>query len=189
MRAGQDVVLDKPVSRRPLSSTRSAQVHAETGRRWLVVFGERLGNPAMVEAGKLVARARIGDVVNTVGLGPHTLEPRSTGRSGSSIRRAYGGILVDIGSHEVDQFLNVHRRRRRDVLASTVGPPGTSRVCRCSARCCCAATTGAPVTPASTTSRPRASASWGDVRFTVVGRPASSRSDTAEALLVLVDGD
>ena len=50
MRAGKDVVLDKPGVTTAAQLDEIRAVQAETGRRWLVVFGERLGNPAMVEA-------------------------------------------------------------------------------------------------------------------------------------------
>ena len=48
MRAGKDVVLDKPGVTTLEQLAEIRRVQAETGRRWLVVFGERLGNPAML---------------------------------------------------------------------------------------------------------------------------------------------
>src|SRR4051794_33826530 len=62
MRAGKDIVLDKPgvASAEQLEAVRAAQM--ESGRRWLVVFSERLGSPAMNEALDLARRGAIGDV-------------------------------------------------------------------------------------------------------------------------------
>src|SRR5262249_5795579 len=68
-RAGKAIVSDKPgvTTREQLDAVRAS------GARWLVLFGERLGNPAMIEALRLVENGAIGEVVHTVGLGPHTL--------------------------------------------------------------------------------------------------------------------
>src|ERR1700741_4756911 len=67
MRAGKDVVADKPgaTSHEQLDALRT--VGAETGRRYTVIFAERLGSPAMMRAQALVEAGRIGRVVNTVG--------------------------------------------------------------------------------------------------------------------------
>src|SRR5262249_46958354 len=104
LRAGKDVVLDKPgvTTVEQLDEVRAAQ--AQSGRRWLVVFGERLGSPAMNEALDLVRRGAIGEVVHTVGLGPHTLALRHRPKWFYDPAR-YGGILTDIGAHQADQFL------------------------------------------------------------------------------------
>ncbi len=73
MQAGKDVLADKPgaTSNEQLAALRAA--HEATGRQYLVLFSERLTNAAMVRAYDLVEAGRIGRVVHTVGLGPHTL--------------------------------------------------------------------------------------------------------------------
>ncbi len=78
--------------------------YAETGRQYTVIFAERLGSPAMMHAQQLVESGRIGTVVHTIGLGPHSLSLQQRPPWFFDPAR-YGGILVDIGSHQVDQFL------------------------------------------------------------------------------------
>lgn len=54
-----------------LAEVRQAQ--AQSGRKYLVYFGERFGNPATVKAGELVQAGAIGRVIQTIGFGPHRL--------------------------------------------------------------------------------------------------------------------
>lgn len=104
MRAGKDVMVDKPgcISQAELDSLMAVQ--AETGRIWSVDFSEHFEVPAVAKAAELIAEGQIGKVVQTVGLGPHRLnaplrDPWHFEKS------RYGGILTDIGSHQIDQFL------------------------------------------------------------------------------------
>jgi predicted dehydrogenase len=104
MRHGKDVMVDKPgcVSAAQLAELRAAA--AATGRIWSVDFSERFEVPAVTKAAELVAAGAIGRVVQTLGLGPHRhnahLRP-----DWFYYRAAHGGILCDIGSHQIDQFL------------------------------------------------------------------------------------
>jgi len=83
----------------------AAQIQAQTGRRWAVYFGERFGNPATVKAGQLVQAGAIGQVVQTVGFGPHRLLGHGLRQPWSFERARFGGILNDLASHQIDQFL------------------------------------------------------------------------------------
>ncbi len=104
MRQGMDVMTDKPGC---TTSAQLAQIRAcvaETRRIWSVNFSERFEVPAVTRASELVDAGAIGRVVHTAGLGPHRLN-RAT-RPGWFFERArYGGILTDIASHQIDQFL------------------------------------------------------------------------------------
>lgn len=104
MRHGKDVMLDKPgaTSLDQLAELRAVQ--AETGQILSICYSEHLLQPATIAAGELVKAGAIGKVMQTVGLGPH--------REGNYPRpdwfyqkARYGGILCDIGSHQVEQFL------------------------------------------------------------------------------------
>lgn len=105
MRAGMDVMTDKPgcVSLEELDAIRACV--AETGRIWSVNFSERFETPSSTLAHELVAAGEIGRVVQTVGLGPHRLN-RATRPDWFFDRARYGGILADIASHQIDQFLH-----------------------------------------------------------------------------------
>ncbi|MEM9756224.1 MAG: Gfo/Idh/MocA family oxidoreductase [Pseudomonadota bacterium] len=104
MEAGKDVMSDKPgcTTRDQLDALRAAV--AATGRIWSVDFSERFEVPAVTRAEALVAEGAIGRVVQTLGIGPHRLN-RATRPDWFFDRAAYGGILTDIASHQIDQFL------------------------------------------------------------------------------------
>ena len=104
MRAGKDVMTDKPgcTTLEQLADLRACV--AETGRIWSIDFSERFEVPAVSRAAELVQAGAIGRVVQTVGLGPHRLN-RPTRPGWFFEEEKYGGILVDIASHQIDQYL------------------------------------------------------------------------------------
>jgi predicted dehydrogenase len=84
------------------------------------MYSERLEHRATVRAGELVKAGAIGRVMQTIGLGPHRMNPKT--RPAWFFERArYGGILCDIGSHQGDQFLYFTGSTAADVVASQVG--------------------------------------------------------------------
>lgn len=105
IRNGMDVMIDKPgcTSLEQLQDIK--RVVSETGRIWSVNFSERFEVPAVTRADELVKEGAIGRVVHTVGLGPHRLN-RDTRPEWFFDPSQYGGILVDIASHQIDQFLH-----------------------------------------------------------------------------------
>ena len=104
MAAGKDVMTDKPGCTTMAQLDAIMAMQAKTGRIWSVDFSERFEVPAVTRAAELVAQGAIGRVVQTVGLGPHRLN-RATRPDWFFDRAAYGGILTDIASHQIDQFL------------------------------------------------------------------------------------
>ena len=119
MRAGKDVMVDKPgcTTLDQLADIRKTQ--AETGRIWSVNFSERFEVPAVTKADELVKGGAIGHVVQTVGLGPHKQNLKT--RPPWFFERArYGGILCDIGSHQIDQFLHFTGSDTADVAHALV---------------------------------------------------------------------
>jgi predicted dehydrogenase len=120
MQHGKDYMSDKPgfVSLEQLEEVR--QVQAETGRIYSIDYSERLDVPAAVKAGELVHAGAIGEVVQTIGLGPHRM--RIPTRPNWFFHPArYGGIITDIGSHQVDQFLFYTGSTEAEVVSSQVG--------------------------------------------------------------------
>ena len=76
----------------------------ETGKIWSINFSERFHVAAVAKAEELVNEGKIGKVKQTIGTGPH--------RQGNYERpdwfynrQSYGGIITDIGSHQIHQFL------------------------------------------------------------------------------------
>ncbi|MEM9010965.1 MAG: Gfo/Idh/MocA family oxidoreductase [Pseudomonadota bacterium] len=105
MEAGKDVMLDKPgcVTLAELAAIR--ETVARTGRIWSIDFSERFEVPAVTRATELIEEGAIGRVLQTVGLGPHRLNA-ATRPPWFFERARYGGILTDIASHQIDQFLH-----------------------------------------------------------------------------------
>ncbi|MCS6828745.1 MAG: Gfo/Idh/MocA family oxidoreductase [Caldilinea sp.] len=95
-------------------------VCAETGRRYIVYFGERFGNPATVRAGELVQQGAIGRVVHMTGFGPHRLFGRIQRPLWVFQRARYGGILNDLAGHQIDQFLFFTGSPTAEIVAAGV---------------------------------------------------------------------
>ena len=104
MIAGKDFMADKPGVTTLEQLARVRDVQQSTGRIWTVNFTERFEVRAVTRALELVQGGAIGTVVQTVGLGPHR-ENRHTRADWFYDKRRYGGILADIASHQIDQFL------------------------------------------------------------------------------------
>jgi predicted dehydrogenase len=119
MRHGKDVMVDKPgvISADQLDEVR--EVQRETGRIWSVNFSERFEVPAMTRAQELVEGGAIGRVVQTIGLGPHRLN-RHLRPPWFFDPRQGGGILADIASHQVDQFMVFTGSSDAEIAASAV---------------------------------------------------------------------
>ena len=103
MDAGKDYFTDKaPLT--TLAQLAAAKVKvAETGRKYAVYYSERLHVESAVFAGQLVRDGAIGRVLQTLGMGPHR---EGQGRPDwFYVKERFGGILCDIGSHQIEQFL------------------------------------------------------------------------------------
>ena len=120
MQHGKDFMVDKPgiTTLEQLDEVRKVQ--ARTRRIYSIMYSERLENRATVRAGELVKSGAIGRVVQTIGMGPHRMNPK-TRPAWFFERPRYGGILCDIGSHQGDQFLYFTGSTRADVVAAQVG--------------------------------------------------------------------
>ncbi|MDB5892849.1 MAG: oxidoreductase [Rhodoferax sp.] len=125
MRHGKDVLADKPgVTDFDQLQAVEAAVRA-TGRRFAVCFSERMIVPSVATALRLVGEGAIGQVVQTIGLGPHRLNAGI--RPGWFFdKRTYGGILVDIASHQIDQFLMLTGSTDAEIAHAAVGHFGKS---------------------------------------------------------------
>ncbi len=187
MRAGKDVVADKPGVTTKEQLRAVADVQRETGRRFLVVFGERLGAPAMILAHRLLHAGRIGSVVHTVGLGPHTLNLKH--RPGWFYDPArYGGILVDIGAHQVDQFLAFTGAPDAEVVASSVGSHAEHEGVQVFGEMLLRAPDGRTGYARVDYFTPKGLGAWGDVRFSVVGTGGTIDARMIDNSVLLVDG-
>ncbi len=101
MQHGKDYMSDKPGFTTLEQLAEARRVQAETGRIYSICFSERFENPASVRAGELVQAGMIGQVVQTIGMGPHRTN-LPTRAEWFFQRERYGGILADIASHQMD---------------------------------------------------------------------------------------
>ncbi|HXF61394.1 MAG TPA: Gfo/Idh/MocA family oxidoreductase [Caldilineaceae bacterium] len=119
MRHGKDYMSDKPGFTTLEQLAEARRVQAETGRIYSVCYSERFENRATVKAAELVRGGAIGQVVQTVGLGPH--RARFATRPAWFFQRAkFGGIINDIGSHQFDQFLYFTGATEAEIVAAQV---------------------------------------------------------------------
>lgn len=117
--SGKDYFTDKA----PLTTLEQlALVRAairRSGRRYWCYFSERLHVESAVYAGQLIQDGVIGDVIQLTGFGPHRLNAASRPRWFFE-REKYGGILCDIGSHQIEQFLYYTGTKDADIVRSHV---------------------------------------------------------------------
>ncbi len=91
----------------------------ETGLKWYVYFSERLHVEGAVMAGQLIDEGRIGRVLQVVNLAPHRLD-KARRPDWFWRREKVGGILCDIGSHQIEQFLHYAGAKDAEVLHAKV---------------------------------------------------------------------
>jgi predicted dehydrogenase len=104
LNSGKNVMVDKPGCTTLNQLEDLKRTVKETGKIWSVNFSERFHVAAVAKAEELVVEGKIGKVKQTIGTGPH--------RQGNYERpdwfydrQSYGGIITDIGSHQIHQFL------------------------------------------------------------------------------------
>jgi predicted dehydrogenase len=104
MAAGKHYFADKPpmTTLDQLATARAAV--ASTGMKYAIYYGERLHSESAVFAGQLIADGAIGRVIQVMGMGPHRVNAPSR-PDWFWDHDSYGGILCDIGSHQLEQVL------------------------------------------------------------------------------------
>jgi len=120
MKHGKDFLVDKPGITTLKQLAEARKVQKETKRIYSVMYSERFENRATVKAGELVKAGAIGNVIQTIGMGPHRIN-LSTRPQWFFDKKFFGGIICDIGSHQCDQFLFFTNSTKADVVASQTG--------------------------------------------------------------------
>jgi predicted dehydrogenase len=105
MEHDKDYFCDKP----PLTTLdqldEARRTVAATGRKYAVYFSERLHVESAVFAGQLIGEGSVGRVIQVLGMGPHRISAPSRPAWFWDPQR-FGGILCDIGSHQIEQILH-----------------------------------------------------------------------------------
>ena len=119
MAAGKDYFTDKA----PLTTlgqlALAREKAAATGKKYMVYYSERLHVEGAVYAGQLIEQGAIGRVLQVIGLGPHRLNAPSRPQWFFE-KDKYGGILCDIGSHQIEQFLFFSGAKDAQVVHSQI---------------------------------------------------------------------
>ena len=119
MEAGKDYFTDKS----PLTTLEQLNAAkacaARNGKKYMCYYGERLHNESAVFAGQLIEAGAIGKVISVAGFGPHRLGAK--GRPAWFFQHEkYGGILCDIGSHQIEQYLSFTGEEEAQVASARV---------------------------------------------------------------------
>lgn len=120
MAAGKDYFTDKaPFTTLEQLESARAMVR-QSGRKYMVYYSERLHVEGAILAGYMIDAGEIGQVIHVEGFGPHRL-----GASGRPAwffeKNRYGGILCDIGSHQIEQYLHFAGEEDARVVSSRIG--------------------------------------------------------------------
>ncbi|MDP0498208.1 MAG: Gfo/Idh/MocA family oxidoreductase [Verrucomicrobiota bacterium JB024] len=119
MQAGRDYFTDKCPFTTLEQLEAARKVVAETGRKYMVYYSERVHVESAWYVDQLIQGGAIGDIVHMEIFGPHRLS-KPTRPEWFFQKAKYGGILTDIASHQFDQFLHYTRSKGGDVLHARV---------------------------------------------------------------------
>ena len=120
MKAGKDVMIDKPGCTTLEQLEAIKQTIDETKRIFSIDFSERFEVSSVQVASNLIQKGEIGKVVQTIGFGPHRLNI-DTRPEWFFNNDQYGGILCDIASHQIDQFLYFTESESVEIISSSIG--------------------------------------------------------------------
>ncbi len=124
MNAGKHYFTDKTplVSLDQLSNVWDAV--KRTGKKYMVYYSERLHVESAGYAGQLIEQGAIGRVVHMEITGPHRVGDYDKRPDWFYKLDQYGGIICDIGSHQIDQFLYYAGCKDATVSSAHVGNYG-----------------------------------------------------------------
>jgi predicted dehydrogenase len=120
MQHGKDVLADKPAVTTLEQLAEVQRVQRETGRLWRFYSNEHWDRRCTIRAGELVRQGVIGRVIQTTGFGPHT--PRVPRRPPWFFQPSLsGGIIGDLGAHQIEQFLYFTGSSSASIVTSLTG--------------------------------------------------------------------
>lgn len=119
MAAGKDYFTDKA----PLTTLEQLNDAREcvkrTGRKYLCYYSEFLHSESGLFAKQLIKDGAIGRMLCMNGFGPHRLNPASRADWFFEKEKS-GGILCDLGSHQIEQFLQYSGETEAQIVMSRV---------------------------------------------------------------------
>ena len=120
MQAGKDYFSDKAPFTTMAQLNAAKETVKETGKKYMVYYSERLHVEGAILADYMIDQGEIGKVISVTGFGPHRLG--AAGRPKWFFEREkYGGILCDIGSHQIEQYLHFAGEEDATVQLARIG--------------------------------------------------------------------
>ncbi len=120
LKHGKHVFADKPAMTSLKQLYSVCQEVKKSKCRLFVYFSERLHVEAMVCAEQLIKDGKIGKVIGVQGFGPHRLSANERPEWFFNDKKS-GGILTDIGCHQIEQILFFSNARDARILCSRIG--------------------------------------------------------------------
>ncbi|MCL1806494.1 MAG: Gfo/Idh/MocA family oxidoreductase [Oscillospiraceae bacterium] len=120
MAAGKDYFTDKAPLTTLEQLAAAKEAVKQAGKKYMVYYSERIHAETAVFAGQLIEQGAIGKVIQVLGLGPHRLSAE-TRPEWFFQKEQYGGILCDIGSHQIEQILFYTGAKDATVTHSQIG--------------------------------------------------------------------
>lgn len=120
MAAGKDYFTDKAPFTTTAQLNAAKEMVKKTGRKYMVYYGERIHCQAATLAGQMIEAGEIGEVIHVEGFGPHRLMKHAR-PAWFFEKEKYGGILCDIGSHQIEQYLYFAGEEEAEVTYSRIG--------------------------------------------------------------------
>ena len=121
MDCGKDYFTDKaPLTTLAQLDMAKAKV-SETNKKYMVYYSERLHVEGAIMAGYLIEQGEIGKVISVSGYGPHRVGNPASRPDWFYQKAYYGGILCDIGSHQIEQYLYYAGEKDAKVVSARVG--------------------------------------------------------------------
>lgn len=117
--AGLNIISDKPLVTTMDDLNRITDVLERNKNVKLYLMLSERYNPVLVTAKKLIDAGEIGQVVNIINMRPHRLSPQ--GRPAWMFdSKQYGGIINDLGVHDIDLAVWLCGSEVREILAASV---------------------------------------------------------------------
>lgn len=120
MQHGKDYFADKPPITTRAQLAQARETVRETGQKFYAYFSERLHVEASVYAEQLLQEGAIGRVVEVMGWGPHRMTPEIRPDWFFDCDR-FGGILTDIGCHQIEQIVHFAGAKDAKIVQSRMG--------------------------------------------------------------------
>jgi len=119
MLAGKNFFADKPGMLKQSETQEVKTTWLKTGKKYFIYFSERIHVEGAMYAQKLIKDGEIGKVIHLTILAPHRLNAPTRPDWFFDIEQN-GGVLNDVGSHQIEQFLTFSGAKTARIIHSSL---------------------------------------------------------------------